>query len=92
MSASALTPMLVACVTRWRPAENGVEVVILDRLNPLGGLKVDGPLLDREWRSYVGAFQVPYVHGLTIAELARMLQCLVVWRHPNTFVKKANSQ
>ena len=36
--------------------ENGVEVVILDRPNPLGGLKVDGPPLDREWRSYVGAF------------------------------------
>lgn len=52
--------------------ENGVEVVILDRPNPLGGLKVDGPPLDREWRSYVGAFQVPYVHGLTIAELARI--------------------
>ena len=50
--------------------ENGVEVVILDRPNPLGGLKVDGPPLDREWRSYVGAFHVPYVHGLTIAELA----------------------
>jgi len=52
--------------------ENGVEVVILDRPNPLGGLKVDGPPLDREWRSYVGAFHVPYVHGLTIAELARI--------------------
>ncbi|MDP4879059.1 MAG: DUF1343 domain-containing protein, partial [Opitutales bacterium] len=33
--------------------ENGVEVVVLDRPNPLGGLKVDGPPLDREWRSYV---------------------------------------
>lgn len=52
--------------------ENGVEVVVLDRPNPLGGLKVDGPPLDRQWRSYVGAFHVPYVHGLTIAELARI--------------------
>ena len=52
--------------------ENGIEVVVLDRPNPLGGLKVDGPPLDREWRSYVGAFNVPYVHGLTIGELARM--------------------
>lgn len=52
--------------------ENGVEVVLLDRPNPLGGLKVDGPPLDRQWRSYVGAFHVPYVHGLTIAELARI--------------------
>ena len=52
--------------------ENGVEVVILDRPNPLGGLKVDGPPLDKEWRSYVGAFNVPYVHGLTIGELAQL--------------------
>lgn len=49
---------------------HGVEVVILDRPNPIGGLKVDGPPLERRWMSYVGAFQVPYVHGLTIGELA----------------------
>ncbi len=52
--------------------ENGVEVIVLDRPNPLGGLKVDGPSLDYEFKSGVGAFQVPYVHGLTIGELARM--------------------
>jgi uncharacterized protein YbbC (DUF1343 family) len=52
--------------------ENGVEVIVLDRPNPLGGLKVDGPPLDPQWVSYVGAFRVPYVHGLTIGELARM--------------------
>lgn len=50
--------------------ENNVEVIILDRPNPLGGLKVDGPLLDRELFSGVGAFRIPYVHGLTMAELA----------------------
>jgi uncharacterized protein YbbC (DUF1343 family) len=52
--------------------ENNIEVIVLDRPNPLGGLKVDGPLLDAKWKSYVGAFRVPYVHGLTIGELARM--------------------
>lgn len=52
--------------------ENGVECVVLDRPNPLGGLKVDGPPLEPQWTSYVGAFRVPYVHGLTIGELARM--------------------
>ncbi len=51
---------------------SGVEVIVLDRPNPLGGLKADGPLLDRELRSGVGAFPVPYVHGLTIGELARL--------------------
>lgn len=52
--------------------ENNVEVVVLDRPNPLGGLKVDGPPLDPEFKSYVGAFRVPYVHGLTVGELARL--------------------
>ena len=64
----------VSCM-RWTMEAcftHGVEVIILDRPNPLGGLKVDGPPLDPEWTSYVGAFRVPYVHGLTIGELARM--------------------
>lgn len=49
----------------------GVEVIVLDRPNPLGGLKVDGPLLDSSLRSGVGAYPIPYVHGLTMGELAR---------------------
>ncbi len=52
--------------------ENNIEVIVLDRPNPLGGLKADGPLLDAKQKSYVGEFRVPYVHGLTIGELARM--------------------
>ncbi|MDR0902359.1 MAG: DUF1343 domain-containing protein [Opitutaceae bacterium] len=52
--------------------ENNVEVIVLDRPNPLGGLKVDGPVLDRSLFSGVGAYQIPYVHGLTMGELARM--------------------
>ncbi len=52
--------------------KHGVEVVVLDRPNPLGGLKVDGPMMEKRWMSYVGAFPVPYVHGLTIGELAEM--------------------
>lgn len=52
--------------------ENNVEVVVLDRPNPLGGLKVGGPPMDTALMSYVGAFRIPYVHGLTIGELARM--------------------
>ncbi|HYD85689.1 MAG TPA: DUF1343 domain-containing protein, partial [Opitutus sp.] len=52
--------------------ENGKELVVLDRPNPLGGLKVGGPMLDAEWMTDVGRFRVPYVHGLTIGELAHM--------------------
>ncbi len=52
---------------------NNVEVIVLDRPNPLGGLKVDGPPLDVENMSGVGAYpRMPYVHGLTIGEIARM--------------------
>jgi uncharacterized protein YbbC (DUF1343 family) len=52
--------------------ENNVEVIVLDRPNPLGGLTANGPLMDADLVSYVGAFRVPYVHGLTIGELARI--------------------
>ena len=63
---SAMKLALAACF------ENGVEAIVLDRPNPLGGLKADGPPLDAAQMSYVGAFRVPYVHGLTIGEFARM--------------------
>ncbi len=63
---SAMKLALEACF------ENGKELIVLDRPNPLGGLKADGPPLDAKWMSYVGAFRVPYVHGLTIGELARL--------------------
>ena len=50
--------------------EEGVQVVVLDRPNPLGGKKVAGPMMDEEWMSYVGAFPMPFVHGMTIGEIA----------------------
>jgi uncharacterized protein YbbC (DUF1343 family) len=53
--------------------ENNVEVIVLDRPNPLGGLKVDGPPIDPQCLSkpaLVNEFPVPYVHGMTIGELA----------------------
>ncbi|GHB95467.1 DUF1343 domain-containing protein [Cerasicoccus arenae] len=63
---SAMKKAMEACF------EQDVEVMVLDRPNPLGGLKVDGPPLDPQWKSYVGEFLVPYVHGMTIGELAIM--------------------
>ena len=59
--------------------EAGKEVVVLDRPNPLGGLKVDGPMLDMEFKSYVGMFPAPYVHGLTIGEIAGMAKGSEGW-------------
>lgn len=52
--------------------ENNKEVVILDRPNPLGGLKVSGPPLDAAWINFLAPIQMPYVHGMTMGELARM--------------------
>ena len=55
-------------------AENGVEVVVLDRPNPLGGNKIEGNLAEEGYISFVSQFKIPYVHGLTVGELARMLR------------------
>ena len=54
-------------------AENQIEFIVLDRPNPLGGLRVEGPMVDPQWISFVGQIPVPYVHGMTCAELARMI-------------------
>lgn len=51
----------------------GVSVVILDRPNPLGGLVVDGPLVESHLSSLVGRFPVPVCHGMTLGELAWMI-------------------
>lgn len=53
-------------------AEQGKELVILDRPNPLGGNRVEGMGIDPKWISFVGQFPIPYVHGLTMGELALM--------------------
>ena len=58
---------LRACV------QNNVRVVVLDRPNPLGGEVIEGPMLEKDFRSFVGGSEVPLRHGLTIGELARLL-------------------
>lgn len=52
--------------------ENGVEVMILDRPNPLGN-EVSGASLDMQLRSLVGRFPVPTQHGMTLGELSQMI-------------------
>ena len=54
-------------------ADAGVEFVVLDRPNPLGGLRVEGPMLREGFRSFVSRWNVPYVYGLTCGELALMI-------------------
>ncbi|MBQ7488984.1 MAG: DUF1343 domain-containing protein [Bacteroidales bacterium] len=53
-------------------AEQGVEVIILDRPNP-NGHYVAGPVLEAGYRSFVGMHKVPVVHGMTIGEYGRMI-------------------
>ena len=64
---SCMKYVLEACYGLPQP----ITVIVLDRPNPLGGEKIDGPSLDTKWKSYVGAYEMPYVHGLTIGEIAR---------------------
>lgn len=54
-------------------AEQGIEFVVLDRPNPLGGLKVEGNLVEDPFISFVSQFKIPYLYGLTCGELAKML-------------------
>lgn len=49
-----------------------IPVLVLDRPNPINGIVVDGPMLEKEFRSFIGYVNVPYCHGMTIAELAHL--------------------
>jgi len=53
-------------------ARHGIPVIVCDRPNPIGGHIVEGALLLEEFQSFVGQFQVPMRHGMTIGELARL--------------------
>lgn len=64
--ASTMTYLMDAC------ARLGVPVVLLDRPNPNGSY-VDGPMLDERFESFVGLHPIPLVHGLTLGELAKMI-------------------
>lgn len=54
-------------------AENGIELIVLDRPNPLGGLHVEGNVVEDDCMSFVSQFRIPYIYGLTCGELAKML-------------------
>ena len=54
-------------------AENNIEFVVLDRPNPLGGLKIEGSYVEDKFKSFVGQYKIPYIYGLTCGELALMI-------------------
>ncbi|MCX5642645.1 MAG: DUF1343 domain-containing protein, partial [Candidatus Omnitrophica bacterium] len=54
-------------------AKNQIPVIILDRPNPVNGLLIDGPALNPEFESFIGAGPLAYLHGMTIGEVGRYL-------------------
>ena len=54
-------------------ARDGKEFMVLDRPTPLGGEKVEGPVVEKGYESFVSKYPVPYLYGLTPGELARLL-------------------
>jgi uncharacterized protein YbbC (DUF1343 family) len=54
----------------------GIELLVLDRPNPLGGERVEGPALSSDYTSFVGVLPVPVRHGLTAGELALLYKDL----------------
>ncbi len=64
----AMTYMMEAC------AKKGIKVFILDRPNPIGGIHIEGNVLEEEFSSYVGRHPCPTRHALTMGEFALMAQ------------------
>lgn len=55
-------------------AAHGLRFVVLDRPNPIGGVRMEGPVLADDRRDFVGAHRIPLRHGMTAGELAKMIQ------------------
>jgi uncharacterized protein YbbC (DUF1343 family)/CubicO group peptidase (beta-lactamase class C family) len=78
-------------------AKAKIPFYVLDRPNPLGGERVEGPLLERERLNFVGYFPLPVVHGMTVGELAQLFKAenkigaelhvvkMADWRRSDTF-------
>ncbi|MBA2115263.1 exo-beta-N-acetylmuramidase NamZ domain-containing protein [Bremerella alba] len=67
-------------------AEQGIPFMVLDRPNPLGGDTIEGPLLDRKTKSFVAFHSIPVRHGMTIGELAKMMNQERGWKTDLTVV------
>jgi uncharacterized protein YbbC (DUF1343 family) len=53
-------------------AAHGVEIIVCDRPNPIGGVAIEGPMLEPAYESFVGMFPIPMRHGMTVGELATL--------------------
>lgn len=54
-------------------AAKGIEVLVLDRPNPLSGNKIEGCYVEQPFNSFVSQYKIPYVYGLTVGELANLI-------------------
>ncbi len=52
--------------------EANIPVIVLDRPNPIGGY-IDGPILDENYKSFIGEYPIPIQYGMTVGELAKMI-------------------
>lgn len=71
IGARTYTYISTALLTMREARAAGVRVILLDRPNPIGGLQVQGPVLDTAFSSFIGMLPVPLRHGMTMGELAR---------------------
>ncbi len=55
-------------------SDAGIEFVVLDRPNPIGGERIEGPMVEQGFESFVSALNVPYLYGMTMGELAQMVK------------------
>ncbi len=60
-------------------AKNNIKLIVLDRPNPLGGIEVAGPIVEKNFFSFIGIAPIPIRHGMTIGEIANLFN--------NEFVK-----
>lgn len=63
-----LSYIMEACTNR------DIEVVVLDRPNPINGVDIEGPVLEKGYESFVGRYPIPTRHGMTIGELASLFK------------------
>jgi len=67
------TYMCTMSDTMQEAAKRNIEFVVLDRPNPINGISVEGPILDPSLHSFIGCFDLPVRHGMTLGEMASMM-------------------
>jgi uncharacterized protein YbbC (DUF1343 family) len=67
--------------------KRGIPMMVLDRPNPITGVRVEGPMLDPDLESFVGCYPLPVRHGMTLGEIATMANAERGWGYPLEVVR-----